>query len=107
MSHEPSLPEAATPSYPAQSAARPVARKPAAGARKSKPRAKAADGLSRGALAGRIAAGAAIGSAAIAGALLFAGKIDGKTPKRLWDKVKPPGRAAKRSEPKKGDQADG
>lgn len=55
-----------------------------------KGRADGREGTGRGARAGRFAAGAAIGSAAIAGALLFAGKIDRATPKRMWDKVKPP-----------------
>ena len=91
------MPEAATSPRPPQARARTVGSKVVAGSTKAKP----ADGLSRGALAGRIAAGAAIGSAAIAGALLFAGKIDGKTPKRVWDKVKPPARPLKRSSAKK------
>jgi hypothetical protein len=100
MSHQPTMPEAATSPYPSRADARPT-RKTAIGAKKSKPAEKMTDGLSRGALAGRIAAGAAIGSAAIAGALLFAGKIDGKAPKRVWDKVKPPSKAQKRPSTKK------
>ena len=101
MSHEPLLPESATSSRPQQATARLAPSKAAAGAKNGKQK-DHSDGLSRGALAGRIAAGAAIGSAALAGALLFAGKIDGQTPKRLWDKVKPPGRQPRRSPAKKG-----
>ncbi len=102
MSHEPSLSEAAASPSPPRPGARPVSRKPSTGAKKAKVGARPGDGLGRGALAGRIAAGAAIGSAAIAGALLFAGKINGKTPKQMWDKIKPPGRAQKRPSTKKG-----
>ena len=101
MPHEPIMPEAATSPYPLNAGARLASCKAAVAAKKDKAVAKPGDGLSRGALAGRIAAGAAIGSAALAGALLFAGKIDGKTPKRVWDKVKPPGRAQKRPSAKK------
>jgi hypothetical protein len=101
MSQQPTMPEAATSPYPLRAGAPAASRKTAAGAKKEMPVDKPTDGLSRGALAGRIAAGAAIGSAAIAGALLFAGKIDGKTPKRVWDKVKPPTRARKRPSTKK------
>jgi hypothetical protein len=101
MSHETPPPEAATTPNAQQPGVRPVGRKVAAGARNDKPVDRIGDGLSRGALAGRIAAGAAIGSAAIAGALLFAGKIDGKTPKHMWDKVKPPSRPQKRTPAKK------
>mgnify|MGYP001550629047 CR=1 FL=1 len=61
-------------------------------ARPIAPKDPAKDDSARGARAGRVAAGAAIGSAAVAGALLFAGKIDGRTPKRVWDKVKLPSR---------------
>ena len=100
MPQQPIMPDAAASPRPLQAGARP-SRKMPAGAKKEKALAKNGDGLSRGALAGRIAAGAAIGSAALAGALLFAGKIDGKTPKRVWDKVKPPGRAQKRPSAKK------
>jgi hypothetical protein len=101
MTHEPLLPDAATSAYPQQATARRAPSKAAAGTKNGKQK-DHSDGLSRGALAGRIAAGAAIGSAAIAGALLFAGKIDGKTPKQMWDKVKSPGRQPRRSPVKKG-----
>jgi hypothetical protein len=57
----------------------------------------AKDDSARGARVARIAAGAAIGSAAVAGALLFAGKVDGRMPKRVWDKVKPPSRKLRAS----------
>jgi hypothetical protein len=96
------MPEAASSPGLSQARARTIGGKVVAGTKQAKTVDKPVDGLSRGALAGRIAAGAAIGSAAIAGALLFAGKIDGKTPKRVWDKVKQPGRAPKRSSAKKG-----
>ena len=102
MSQQSTMPEAANSPYPLRAGARAASRKAAAEAKKDKPAEKKVDGLSRGALAGRIAAGAAIGSAAIAGALLFAGKIDGQSPKRMWDKVKPPSRAQKRASAKKG-----
>ena len=99
---------AATVPHPPQARTRAASRKPAVGAKKGavaakkdKPGGKTGDGLSRGALAGRIAAGAAIGSAAIAGALLFAGKIDSKTPKQVWDKVKSPTGTRKRASAKK------
>jgi len=100
MPQQPIMPDAAAAARPLQPGARP-SRKTPTGAKKDKALAKNGDSLSRGALAGRIAAGAAIGSAALAGALLFAGKIDGKTPKRVWDKVKQPARAPKRSSAKK------
>jgi hypothetical protein len=102
---QPTMPEAATSPYGPQARARSAGRKPTIATKGATKKVKAVDkpvdSLSRGALAGRIAAGAAIGSAAIAGALLFAGKIDGKTPKRVWDKVKQPGGTSKRSPAKK------
>jgi hypothetical protein len=101
MSHEPLLPDPASSTRPQQATARLAPSKAAAGAKNGK-REDHSHGLSRGALAGRIAAGAAIGSAAIAGALLFAGKVNGTTPKRVWDKVKPPGRQPRRSPANKG-----
>jgi hypothetical protein len=101
MAQEPTMTEAAASSYRPRAGARTASRKTAVAAKKGKAAEKPGDGLSRGALAGRIAAGAAIGSAAIAGALLFAGKIDGKTPKRVWQKVKPPAPGQKRAAPKK------
>jgi hypothetical protein len=101
MPQQPTMPDAATSPYPLQAGARPT-RKPVVATKKQKALAKNGDGLSRGALAGRIAAGAALGSAASAGALLFAGKIDGKTPKRMWEKVKPPSQARKRPSTRSG-----
>jgi hypothetical protein len=100
MPQETPTPHAASPQVK-RPGARPPRVRAAAGAKR--PQSPNGDALSRGALAGRIAAGAAIGSAALAGALLFAGKIDGKTPKRMWDKVKPAGsRPAKRTGKKNG-----
>ena len=101
MPQQPTMPAAGTSPHPPRVGSRTASRKTAVVAKKAKAAEKNGDGLTRGALAGRIAAGAAIGSAALAGALLFAGKIDGKTPKRVWDKVKPPSRARKRPSGKK------
>jgi hypothetical protein len=100
MSHQPPLPESAVPRSPQRPRDCRAARQPAA-AGDDNPAPKA-DSFGRAGRAGRIAAGAAIGSAAIAGALLFAGKIDAKTPKRMWDKVKPPGRVPQRFPASKG-----
>lgn len=100
MSNQPRVPEAARSPRALHGAPRSTSRKPTIAAQKGKTTEKPVEGLSRGALAGRIAAGAAIGSAAIAGALLFAGRIDGKTPKPMWDKVKQP-RPRNRSSAKK------
>lgn len=103
MSNRPPVPESGSSRSAPDGGSRSASRKPAAAAKRTKSTVEPTDGLSRGALAGRIAAGAAIGSAAVAGALLYAGKVDGRTPQRMWDKVKPWAKPTKRSSAKTGD----